>query len=455
MLKHIVNKENSMKKLIAILLSLAFVCIGFCGCNNDKKVTEESKEEVLSDSEFSVDEIAQTHAQFMVDGEFDKIINDGNKEFQKSLNAKELKEAWDTLTSNHGEYVGVYSTDKTVKESETVFEKKLEFEKSGVLLTLCYDNENKLAGIWIKNTVIAKEDELSENEIKIEVGEYNLTGVVNKADDNSPVVIMVQGSGSSDYNEATSMSPNKPFKDISDYLAKNNITTIRYTKRFYEKPVTAKTQITIYDEYLDDVYWLIDYAKENFDGKIYVLGHSLGGMSVSKIAHDNPEVDGIISMAGTFRNLEDVIYGQTKDSLEISDLSQESKDQMLEDVSDGVEEISNINDETTGDILGLPVAYWRSLSDLKCKEYSKEIEIPFLIMQGKSDFQVSYEKDFLPWKELLKNKSNVSFKSYENLNHMFMPSLYDGKYVPDEYTIQNNVDEKALNDIVVFINGIK
>ena len=266
------------------------------------------------------------------------------------------------------------------------------------------------------------------------------------------ILSMVQGSGPSDYNEATSYSPNKPFKDISDYLAKNNITTIRYTKRFYNNPVQTGTDITIYDEYLDDVYWLIDYAKENFDGKIYVLGHSLGGMSVSKIAHDNPEVDGIISMAGTWRNLEDIMYDQTKDSLENLDITKEKLEEQLDMISEGIEEIHNITDETTGDILGLPVAYWRSLLDLKCLEYSKEIEIPFLIMQGKRDFQVSYEKDFLPWKELLKDKPNVSFKSYENLNHMFMPSLYDGEYKYEEYILENHVDEKALEDIVDFIN---
>lgn len=443
-----------MKKLMAIMLSLVLVCVGFCGCNDNKKVAKES-ESMTAQKELSIEEIAENHVQLLVGGKYDEILNKSNRELKKYLQEEKLKQVYEDLTANYGEYIGIYSTDKTVNEKETVIQETLEFEKSGVLLILNFDKENKLSGIFMENTVIVKEDKLSENETKIEVGEYKLTGVVSKADNNSPVVIMVQGSGSSDYNEAVSYSPNKPFKDISDYLSKNNITTIRYNKRFYEKPVTMGDAYTVYNEYLDDVYWLIDYAKENFDGKIYVLGHSQGGMSVAKIAHDNPEVDGIISMAGTTRNFEDVLYDQTVASHENSELTQENTDEMLESILKGIEEIHNITDDTTGYILGYPVEYWRSLTDLKCKEYSQELEIPFLIMQGKSDFQVSYEKDFLPWKELLKDKSNVTFKSYKNLNHYFMPSLNGGENMLEEFTILKHVDEKPLKDIVNFINEHK
>ena len=46
-------------------------------------------------------------------------------------------------------------------------------------------------------------------------------------------------------------------------------------------------------------------------------------------------------------------------------------------------------------------------------DYLKNLSKPMLIMQGDKDFQVSVEKDFNLYKELLKDKDDITFKLYE------------------------------------------
>lgn len=87
--------------------------------------------------------------------------------------------------------------------------------------------------------------------------------------------------------------------------------------------------------------------------------------------------------------------------------------------------------------------------------YLSVLNKPMLILQGEKDFQVSVEKDFNHYKELLKEKQNVTFKLYPNLNHLFMPSIY-GKIIKakKEYKVAQHVDGQVIADIAEWIVSI-
>lgn len=449
--------NDIMKKILVVLLSGLMISTLMTGCNsgNDNKITETSEiSQTTSDTEsteIDFDSLNAKYVQCFIDEDFGILYSECIDEVKKQLTQEQLKSAWEQVVSDIGEYKSINKTENLQQGDYKVYTTTLEFEKTGVIVILSFDKNGKVAGLNL-NYVTITSDELEESETAIEVGEYKLKGVVNNAGENAPVVIMIQGSGQSDYNESIATSPNKPFKEISDYLYKNGITTIRYNKRYFEKPETAPTDMTVYDEYIDDVNWLIDYADKNFSGDIYLLGHSQGGMSVSKIAHDNDKVKGIISMAGSPRPFEDIIYDQNVESINLMDCSQEEKDAYLKTVKDEVELVKNMDCNTKDAYFNISKSYWKSFNELDCAKYSEELTIPMLIMQGKADFQVSYEKDYLLWKDILKGKDNVVFKEYDALNHMFMPTLYDGAFNMDEYSQENHIDENVLKDIAEFIN---
>ena len=78
------------------------------------------------------------------------------------------------------------------------------------------------------------------------------------------------------------------------------------------------------------------------------------------------------------------------------------------------------------------------------------ISIPLLFLQGERDFQVAM-KNFERWKSALGGSSKVSFRSYPDLNHLFMAGT--GKSVPAEYATPANVAPAVIADIAEWIDS--
>jgi uncharacterized protein YajQ (UPF0234 family) len=79
----------------------------------------------------------------------------------------------------------------------------------------------------------------------------------------------------------------------------------------------------------------------------------------------------------------------------------------------------------------------------------KKLNLPMLILQGERDYQVLKKIDFMVGKTALKERSNVNFKLFPKLNHLFIK--WKGKSTPEEYTIEGHVDEEVITTIVNFI----
>ena len=75
-----------------------------------------------------------------------------------------------------------------------------------------------------------------------------------------------------------------------------------------------------------------------------------------------------------------------------------------------------------------------------------------LILQGKRDYQVTYEGDFIQWNASFTDNDNVSLITYESLNHLFIAG--EGDPTNTEYTVPANVDEQVINDIANWITAL-
>ena len=436
-----------MKKTIKFLSLVLCAVMLFTACGSKVALTKEQAVK-LSDKD----------VQCLVNRDFETVAAGFNESIAKQVDAAALRQAWDSVAATAGDFISATGINYESKDGIAVVTTTAEFENLGIIITLSYDNNGKIAGIWFN---FAPEDskyqpvdtDLFTEEV-VFIGEYELKGVVTTPDntDDYPVVVLVQGSGASDFDET--VGANRPFKELAHGLAEKGIASIRINKRLYQKPVLMHDQLTIWDEYMDDIYAAIDYAKANVSENVYVIGHSQGGMSAPKIALDN-DLKGIVMMAGSIRGLEDIVLDQNTATLETMDeYSDKEKKQILKATQDGVAAVKALTEESTEPVLGIPAQYWLSLRDLDAENILKNrLDIPVLILQGTADFQVYMDKDFEYMKSVLGHKENITFKSYDGLNHLFMPQSLPGVADVTEYAAENHIPQYVIDDIADFIKG--
>ncbi|MGL5694934.1 MAG: alpha/beta hydrolase [Peptostreptococcaceae bacterium] len=439
-----------IKKIIkkAFIASLSLLLM--TGCQSTPQA--EFDEQKLKD-------LSQEYVEEMLKGDFSSIVSNFSDNIKGKIDEPALKTSWDQVVKDIGKYQGInettYSQDKNIATVNTI----LKYEKNGLKISISYNPENQVDGLWLNYAPVKEElisnDKYEEVEIKIGDDKDKLDGILTlpKNTTKSPVVIMVQGSGQSDMDET--INQNKPFKDIANGLAENGIASIRYNKRFYQYPQSAGKDMTIQDEVINDVNLAIELAAKNekLDSeKIYVLGHSLGGMLAPEIANKNDKVAGIISLAGTPRKLEDVILDQNKEAVEaMTDKSDAEKKDLLKQVESEINKVKNLKDSDKGqEVLGINSEYWISLNNINTPEILKNLTIPMLYLQGEKDFQVYADVDYKMWQELCEGKENAEFKLYPDLNHLFMKS--NGKRDITEYDTKGNVDNSVIEDISNWVN---
>lgn len=441
-----------IKKMLMIALVCLILMPVFSGCG--KKSPGSNTEGDVDLTERSIE-----FAREMAGGSFENTVEAFDGTMKSALTAGQLSRVWSDTVSSIGSYKSVYGSEYKADKNGTQVTVILEYELSGLKVLFSYDNAGKINGLWINYHNIPAETEDTAGSIEVEIGKdpYKLAGILRMpAEDikNPPVVIMVQGSGPQDYDET--IGPNKPFGDLAEGLAQNGIATLRYNKRFYQYPEAAAASITIQDEVIDDVNSAVEFIKnrEEFkESKIYILGHSLGGMLAPYIASINPDVAGIIIMAGSPRKLEDIILDQNIAAIDaMTDKSETEKAQLLEQVRQQTDMIKGLTEADEGTaVLGVPASYWLSLNNIDTPKICLELTIPMLIMQGEADFQVSPETDYKMWQVILGEKTNVEYKLYENLNHLFMPTC--GKRDITEYNVKSQVDGQIISDIARWINS--
>ena len=453
-----------LKKSLSILISLAItLSLASCGNTPDDSSSSAAPASTLSDlDEEAFEETAAEILNQVLAGEFAQIEASYNTTLAAQLPAGALHTAWEQIAPTLGDFQQILSADTLSQNGYTSVTLLCQFTLRGLNASFSFDREGKLAGIGFTYAALTQPDEsgdgFHETSITIGEGDLSLNGKLTlpaESDGKVPVVILIQGSGSTDMDE-TIGAGNKPFRDLAHGLAKQGIATIRYDKRYYAHPEYAASlspeKMTIEDEVLDDLSLAIAFAQqdERLDSaRIYMLGHSLGGMLAPKAAQDHPELRGIISMAGSPRTLEEILYDQNIAALEAAGKPAGSEETIAQ-LRNQVEKISRLDgSDLTTTYFGMPAAYWVSLHDANGGKIAPSLTLPFLILQGDADFQVYPDKDYAAWQELLAGKDNVTFRLYAGLNHLMMPT--NGRTDATEYNIPAHVDQQVIDDIAAWI----
>lgn len=184
--------------------------------------------------------------------------------------------------------------------------------------------------------------------------------------------------------------------------------------------------------------------------RIFVIGHSLGGTLVPRIAQADSSICGFIIMAGAARPLEEILPEQMAYVFSSDgSITKEEKDQ-IDKVKEQASKIKSPDlSENDAPILGAPPSYWLDLRNYEPAEEALNIKQPILIIQGGRDYQVKPDWDFAIWKKSLSSRKDVRFICYPNLNHLFIAGT--GVSTPEEYNKTGNIDETVITDIANWI----
>ncbi|MCJ7628767.1 MAG: alpha/beta hydrolase, partial [Longimicrobiales bacterium] len=268
-----------------------------------------------------------------------------------------------------------------------------------------------------------------------------------------PVVVLVHGSGPNDRDETIGGS--RPFRDLAWGLAAQGVAVLRYDKRTKVHGPRIPADIGLDQEVVEDALSALGVARNRpeIDPKrVFLLGHSLGGILAPEIGRRDGELAGIVVLAAPARPFFEVLTSQLEylASLESDPVSpaRTQLDSLITLVS-RVEAGEVPQDQA---VLGAPPRYWREVAGIDPVAVAKALSTPIFVLQGGRDYQSTAE-DLRLWDEGLGGKEGFSSKLYPDLNHLFAPGR--GTATPEEYVSgAGHVADQVILDLVRWIQEI-
>ncbi len=123
-----------------------------------------------------------------------------------------------------------------------------------------------------------------------------------------PLVILVSGSGAQDRD--CEILGHRPFWVLADHLGRNGIASYRYDDRGVGKS-SGKFESATQVDFANDLISIISYFHKAYPtAKIYIYGHSEGGMTALRAAVQSKDIAGIIEAAAVGTNGKEVLIAQ-------------------------------------------------------------------------------------------------------------------------------------------------
>lgn len=329
-----------------------------------------------------------------------------------------------------------------------------------------WNKNGQIIGLWFsappvdwQRPVYSFPDSFTEQQVTVGEDEWKLPGTltVPKGDGPFPGLVLVHGSGPNDRNET--VGGTKVFRDLAEGLASRGIACLRYDKRsrVYGARMAAASQITVNEEVIEDVARAADLLRTQPKlnaSRVFVLGHSLGGYLAPRILKADPKLAGMVILAGSARPIEDLMLEQVEYLMSLKSSISADDQKKVDDLKQEIVKVKKLEPgkDNPSKVLGQPSSYFLDLKGYSPTSEIKKFYAPLLVLQGERDYQVTM-MDFALWTAALRERKNVTLRSYPYLNHLFI--VGEGKSTPSEYQQPRHVSGEVITDIAKWILGIK
>ncbi len=253
-----------------------------------------------------------------------------------------------------------------------------------------------------------------------------------------PAAVLVHGSGPNDRD--STVGSTKIFKDLAEGLASAGIAVLRYDKRTFRHGDRLTSAITIDEEVLDDAVAAVRVlaARPEVDpGRLFVIGHSLGGQLAPEIAVRAGNVAGAVLLAPPGRPPWDILLTQMR-YLRAPRATLAALERAITEIHFG----------GTPELLGIPYAYWRDLASRDGVAMARALGKPVLVLHGDRDYQVTAD-DLATWRQGLAGGRLAEFATFPGVNHLFIRGT--GAPGPLEYKLPGHVDDRVIDRVIAFL----
>ena len=219
-----------------------------------------------------------------------------------------------------------------------------------------------------------------------------LSGLYRNAGTDSPVILIVPGSGPTDLNGNNPLGVSaSPYRLLAEALSHEGISTVRVDKRgmFSSKEAGDPNAVTV-DIYAQDYRdWVNAIRAETNRPCVYMLGHSEGALMVTAASVGNEHVCGLILVAGVGRPFGDVLREQLK--------ANPANSIIMKEAVGIIETLERGERADTADIhVALRPLFAEQVQDFMISlmqsdpaQLAKTADKETLIIQGENDIQVS------------------------------------------------------------------
>lgn len=399
-------------------------------------------------------------------GKYCKVYRSFDATMKDNLSKKQVKEVWENLVGNAGALKSVADIKTEDRDGGIRQTAILKFEKLAVKMILSQREDKKINGLFVTQLGYQPPSYAlglgtGKKRINFFSDSLELPGelIIPIKCNNCPVVVLVHGSGPNDKDETVGSI--KVFYDVAMGLASKGIATFRYDKRFAVYPELMSTQFDLYDETINDAIAALQTIQQDTSlqfGKYVMLGHSLGAYSMPLIADAlERNLDGAILFSANARRLEDLIDYQMKYLTGFDDLITDEEEQIIIENTARSRNIRNgdYTDSTSAENLLAywPGTFWKGIASYDpVTTLQSNSEIPFLLLQGEKDYQITME-DFAIWETAVGDMPNVSMQSFPGLTHLFTPTDAD-RGSPQDYFAPSNVDEGVIEAIAAWVKAL-